>query len=319
MIALSTCWNSHRHTDGGDMVAEIAAMGFDTVEISHGLKLNLLPGIQDAFHSGKIKICGLHNFCPSPVEILADAPDCYEFTSDKKNDRDRALKLTLKTLDLAAEFSARYVVVHLGSVPMRSVTAQLEEMATSGKLFSKEYSRLKLEAVRERERLGPTYLDRAREALEKICERAGELGVTVAVESRSHYEQVPTERELEGLIDEFQDTGAIGYWHDFGHVQRKANLGFLNHHQWLARMQPNLVGCHLHDVVWPARDHMIPFEGSLDFDELMPLVPAGTPVVWELSLRRKKANIIAALPRWRELFDNRASASSDTATRLSAQ
>lgn len=284
------------------MVAEIAAMGFDTVELSHGLNVSLIPGIQSAFRAGKIKICGVHNFCPSPVEIQGDAPDCYEFTSPVERERERALHLTLKSLETAADFSARYVVVHLGSVRMRPITSKLEALAHGGNLFSREYTQLKLEAVREREKLGPAFLEGAKEALGTIADRARELGITVAVESRSHYEQVPTERELAALIEEFGTDGTVGYWHDFGHVQRKANLGLVDHRQWLDRMVPHLVGCHVHDVVWPARDHMIPFEGTLDFSQLIPLLPPGCPLVWELSLRRKKKDIVAALPRWREMF-----------------
>ena len=78
------------------MVDEITGMGFDTIEISHGLKVSLLPGLQKAFKEGRMKVCGLHNFCPSPVELLIDAPDAYEFTSHRALERARALKLTLR-------------------------------------------------------------------------------------------------------------------------------------------------------------------------------------------------------------------------------
>jgi hypothetical protein len=40
----------------------------------------------------------------------------------------------------------------------------------------------------------------------------------------------------------------------------------------------------------------------VDFDTLMPLVPRGRPVVWEISSRRRKQTIIEALPKWRERF-----------------
>ena len=112
----------HRHTDGRAMVREIAEMGFDTVEVSHGLRLPLLPGIQEAVNHGEIRVCGVHNFCPSPVEVVVDAPDCYEFTSDLKLDRERAVSMTLKTLETAADLSAEYVVLHLGSIPMPRIT-----------------------------------------------------------------------------------------------------------------------------------------------------------------------------------------------------
>ena len=48
----------------------------------------------------------------------------------------------------------------------------------------------------------------------------------VAVESRSSYEQVPSEREMLRILDDFPAPW-VGYWHDFGHVQLKANLGLL--------------------------------------------------------------------------------------------
>ena len=42
MIAFSTCWNSQKHSDGYTMIKEIVDLGFDTIEISHGLKISLL-------------------------------------------------------------------------------------------------------------------------------------------------------------------------------------------------------------------------------------------------------------------------------------
>ena len=58
----------------------------------------------------------------------------------------------------------------------------------------------------------------------------------------------------------------VGYWHDFGHVQVKHNLGFLDHVEWLREVAPRLVGCHLHDTQWPGRDHMAPFTGDVEYD-----------------------------------------------------
>ncbi len=128
MIAFSTCWNSNRHTDGASVINEIIGLGFDSIEVSHGLKVSLLPGIQDAVHQGKVDVVGVHNFCPSPVEVMIDAPDCYEFTSHRSYDRKRSLDLTLTTLEHAASLGAKYAVIHMGSAPMKKVTPRLEEL-----------------------------------------------------------------------------------------------------------------------------------------------------------------------------------------------
>lgn len=302
MLSFSTCWNSSRHQDGETMVDEILSLGgIDTIEISHGLKVSLLPGIRKAFQAGRIKVSGVHNFCPSPVELMIDAPDAYEFTSHRPNDRDRAMALTLKTIETAAEFNAKYVVLHLGTVPMGKPSAKLTDMVIAGEHNSRKYVKAKLKMIKTRESLGGLYLGRAREALAKIAEHAEKHGVPVAVESRSHYEQVPDEREMAALMAEVAGPW-IGYWHDFGHVQLKANLSLLDHYQWLSSMIPYMIGSHLHDVIWPERDHRVPFQGSVDFDHLLPLVPPEKPMVWELSYRRKMEDIQLALPLWRAKY-----------------
>ena len=155
MLSFSTCWNSSRHTDGEEMVQEIVNMGFDTLEISHGLKVSLLPGIQRAYDKGFFKVSGVHNFCPSPVEVMIDAPDCYEFTSHREFERERALKLTLDTFDLAKKLDAKYVVLHMGSVPMKNHTKRLTQMLRDGKLNDRDFVKLKHRFIEARDPFAP--------------------------------------------------------------------------------------------------------------------------------------------------------------------
>jgi sugar phosphate isomerase/epimerase len=98
------------------------------------------------------------------------------------------------------------------------------------------------------------------------------------------------------------DPAVVGYWHDFGHVQVKHNLGFLDHFEWLARVAPRLIGCHLHDTKWPGRDHLAPFMGDVEYHRLIPLLPKDTLYVFEMSPRRTKEEITTALAQWRERF-----------------
>jgi sugar phosphate isomerase/epimerase len=160
----------------------------------------------------------------------------------------------------------------------------------------------KLAFVRKREALGPRYYGRAIEALEKIAEKAAEYGVRLAVESRSRFEDMPTEREMVALQEHFAGNPWVGYWHDFGHVQLKHNLGLLDHRQWLETISPHLIGGHVHDVEWPARDHRVPLTGTLVYEELLPFFPQGCPLVWELSPTRDAGQIRECLGKWRERF-----------------
>ena len=251
MNVFSTCWNSKRHEDGGAMCDEILSLGFDTIEASHGLPLTMLPGLVRAVDEKRIRVAGVHNFCPAPIEIQGDAPDAYRFTSHRPEQRARALRLTQESLRTAARLGARYVVLHLGTVEImkrREGTRLLERMARNGQLGSPAYLKFKGQLVRRRERLGSLYCDRAHEALHSLAEEARELGLVLAVEGRSHMEQVPGESEMLQLMAEFRDTPHVRYWHDFGHIQRKHNLLLPDPEQDLEALSPSLPASHTNDA-----------------------------------------------------------------------
>lgn len=299
-VSLSTCWNSHRHSDGREVAAEARQTGFEWIEVSHGTKISLLPGLLEAVAAGEVKVSSLHNFCPAPVEVLIDAPDAYEFTSPNVSERYRAVKLTLKTIEMAGRFGTDRVVVHLGSVPMPSITKKLEAMALAGGLYSRRYSETKLKLVELREKASAVHLDRVRAALEELIPECEKAGVKLGIETRSHYEQLPNQREMLLLLEEYKDCPWIGAWHDFGHVQRQANLGLVNHAQYLAQIAPRLIGCHVHDVQWPLKDHRAPLStGGVDLPGLLPLVPPDVPLVWEMSPGNRREQVGGAVEKWK--------------------
>ena len=73
------------------------------------------------------------------------------------------------------------------------------------------------------------------------------------------------------------------YWHDCGHAQIKANLGFIHHALHLESLAPRLAGFHVHDVIYPAGDHAAPGTGTVDFASLKPFVKPEHIKVFELS------------------------------------
>ena len=304
MLSISTCWNSARHTDGAAMLEELLGFGFDRVELGHGIRVSLLHGIQALFDGGRVQFSSLHNFCPLPVEIVHPSPDCLLFSSHREAERERAVRQTLQTIDFAGRLGAPNVVLHCGRVVMPPVTAQLIELIQSGRHLSPEYARLKTRAVQQREQIAPKHIARLKDCLARIVEHAAAKGVRLGLESRQAYEEIPSEREFPDLLEAYP-APTVGYWHDLGHVQIRHNLGFVDHADWLAKMAPRLIGCHLHDVLWPGRDHLAPFTGgSVDYDKLIPLLPRGTLFVWEMSPRRSREEIAESLRLWKEKFGN---------------
>ena len=302
-LSLSTCWNAHRYQDGLALAKEARDMGFREIEISHGTSLNLMPGLLKAVEKSIVRVSSLHAPCPAAVELPMDAPDAYEFTAKDEASRRRAHSLTVATLEMAARCGADRVVLHLGTAPVRSATATLERIAHDGGLHGRAYVREKLRFVAEREKAGAAVASRVRAALDALLPHAEKNRVRLGIETRSHFEQIPTVSEMAALLRDYADCPWIGAWHDFGHAQRQANLGFLNHEQYLTLTAPRLLGCHVHDVEWPARDHQIPYRhGGVDFDRLLPLLPEGLPLVWEMSPRQKRLDIIAAREAWEQRF-----------------
>jgi len=302
MISFSTCWDSGRHTAGDAMLREIKTkLGFDSIELGQGIRTPLVPGIQKMFDAGEIRISSLHNFCPLPAEGAPASLDRYKFSAVSAEEREAAVTQTLRTIDFAARLNAPFVVLHLGEVNMSLITERLIALAKAGRYLSREYVRIKISAVQERDKIAPVSLQRVKDCLRRIIEYAASKNVRIGLEARRDYEQIPTERELSELLEEM-NSPHLGYWHDFGHCQVKENLGFIDHAEWLRAVGPRTFGCHVQDCIWPAREGQLPFTGGVDFEKLVPLLPANCLFVWEMNPDRTADAIRQSVQIWKEHF-----------------
>ncbi len=282
MYSLSTCWNSHRHTDGREMLREIRELGFEYAELSHGIRISLVPGILDAVEAGEIKISSLHNFCPLPLGVNHAAPNLYEFSDERPRQRELAIKHTLKTFEFADRVKAPLVVLHLGSIEMKDYTGKLCEMLERGGKDSPKYERLSAEAARAREAKKEKFFGWTKETLQKILPEAEKHGLKLGCENRQALEEIPIESDFQFLFREISSP-CLCYWHDCGHAQIKENLGFIHHANHLESLRDRLAGFHIHDVQFPARDHAAPGTGTIDYAALKPFVKPEHIKVFELS------------------------------------
>jgi sugar phosphate isomerase/epimerase len=282
MYSLSTCWNSARHTDGRAMLREIRDLGFDHAELSHGIRISLVPGILDAVKAGEIKISTLHNFCPLPVGVTGPSPNLYEFSSDRERDRHLAIKHTLNTLDFAVRVGAPLVVLHFGSMDLKDYSGKLKTLLERGKRGTPEFYKLVAEANAAREAKKKKSYDRSRDTLRSLFGEAKLRGLKFGIEIREAVEELPIESDFKSLLEEFP-APVVYYWHDTGHAQIKHDLGFIDHAQFLSERADRLAGFHIHDVKFPARDHFPPGGGDIDFAALKPFVKSEHIKVFELS------------------------------------
>ncbi len=302
MYSFSTCWNSHRHSDGRAMLREIRDLGFEYAELSHGTRVALVPGILEAVDAGEIKISSLHNFCPLPMGVNHSAPNLYEFTADRARDRELAERYTLKTIEFAARVKAPAVVLHCGSVEMKDYTDKLIEMVARGERYTSKYESLCREAAEKREKKKELFVQRIKEELSKIVSIAEARGIKLGIENRQALEELPVEGDYHFLFQEVNSPSLV-YWHDTGHAQIKENLGLVDHALLLEAHRDRLAGFHLHDVQFPGRDHCAPGTGCIDFLSIKPLIKPNHIKVFELSPALSVDEVRKGVAHLRKIFD----------------
>jgi sugar phosphate isomerase/epimerase len=283
------------------MLREIRDLDFEYAELSHGIRISLLPGIFEAVEAGEIKISTLHNFCPLPMGVDRAAPNIYKFSSDDRRERESAFKHTMKTLETAVRVKAQLVVLHTGCIDMKDYTDKLIDMVGEGKKGTSKYEKLCQEVIEVREKKKTRYIENAYESIRRIVDEAKPRGLKLGIENREALEEIPFESDFDIFFKEFQDPTVV-YWHDTGHAQIKENLGFISHRLHLEALRGRLFGFHVHDVEFPGRDHRPPGLGTIDWESLKPIVEPRHLKVFELSPSVSPEDAKAGVARIKEVW-----------------
>lgn len=284
------------------MVEEILSLGFDHIELGYDLRMDLVPGLHKMIREGAVQVDSLHNFCPVPIGAPQGHPELYTLASMDRKIREGAIHHTSKAIRFAADVGAKVVIVHAGNVEMPRLSADLRALCEKGKQFSARYDKIKLELQLTREKKVRKQLDHLWDGIEKLIPVIAETGVQVALENLPTWEAMPSELEMENLCRQYATQG-LRYWHDIGHGQIRQNLGFINQERWMERLQPYMVGMHIHDVVAPAMDHLLPPQGQVDFAALKKFAKRDLIRVIEPAPRTPGENIVEAVRLLRQAWE----------------
>jgi sugar phosphate isomerase/epimerase len=302
-FAISSCWSSSRHKDGYDMLREMAELGFTHVELSHGVRVTLVPGVLKAVEEGVIQVSSVHNFCPLPPGVNHAAPNLYEPSARHYQEQEQWLRHTKHSIDFAAQVKARVLVLHLGSVrffwgnPANALRHYLENHPATDLAQDAGYQRV---LARARERLGKKinpFWEQTQASLAKIFDYAAGKNIRLGLENREKFDELPLDNDFASYLDSLPPGGPAGYWHDTGHARIKESIGVIDHHQHLARLAPRLIGCHLHDVDAEGHDHQPIGSGVVDFNMVSSFWRPEHVLVLELSPRVSVEDVIASKAR----------------------
>src|SRR5580704_3530568 len=158
------------------MLREMGALGFDRVELSHGIRISLVPGILKAVEEGVIKVGSTHNFCPLPMGAFQAAPNFFQPSSSDPRERDQWERQTKRSIDFAAQVGATLLVCHLGSVrylwlfPDRHMEAYRQAHPDAVKSGDKAYRALVERALVKLRRRLPPYWQRTQDCIRSVLD-----------------------------------------------------------------------------------------------------------------------------------------------------
>ena len=294
MIALSTLWNSTKAESAEKIISQILDIGFEAVELDYHLTGAIVDEMKQFLGSNIQTMC-IHNFCPIPDILPKEmaGSDAFLLSASGREERERAVEYTLRTIELADSLETRIVICHLGHVEISDPTETLIDLYDRGEKESEDYESLLLESKDKRQIEQQRNLDAVFFSLDRLIRRAEQLDVSIGIENRRKLSQIPDFDEIGIILGEF-DGANIGYWHNTGYAQLQDNLGIASHEDFLKQYSDKMIGIHLHDVKGTT-EHLVPGMGDLDFGIVSKYLQQDIVKVIQLKPKSDREEIMEAL------------------------
>jgi sugar phosphate isomerase/epimerase len=290
------------------MLREMRDLGFDRVELSHGIRITLVPGILKAVEEGLVKVGSTHNFCPLPMGVQHAAPNYFQPSSPDSRDRDQWVRHTKRSIDFAAQVGASVLVCHLGSVkyfwlqPDRRMEAYLVDHPDAARSGDKAYRALVEKALVNLRRKMVPFWQRTQDSVRSVLDYSAEKNVRLGLENREAFVELPVDADFPAFLAGMPPPAPVGYWHDSGHAHLKEGMGLLDHRGQLEANAHRQIGFHLHDVDSEGRDHQAIGTGTIDFDMVSRFWRPEHLFVIELSPRVSVEGVMASKARVESLL-----------------
>jgi len=228
-----------------------------------------------------VPISSIHSPCPAVLSSRGVPVNGLSLSSLDESERMEAISFTNKTIDLAANVSARAIVLHMGEVPIDvNLRDRLYKLHDGGYTQTKEYRQAKERLVDQRLSIADSYVNAARKSLRELSKYSRQKGIMLGLETRFHLNEIPDMDEMAELLDGVSEHVA-GYWHDVGHAEVQQQLGFSFHEEWLSRFKDRMVGIHLHDICGIS-DHQAPGKGNMNWEMIAKYLPRRIMKVCEI-------------------------------------
>jgi len=275
--ALSTLWAIHNFPTLQDFCTAAGRMGFRHIELNHQVNSGHLEGLDLAGY----RVSSVHEPCPADISTETLRNEDWLISAVDEEKRLKGMEAVKRSIDLAARLGAPLVVVHAGNVQADvGLERDLKTLVKTGQHFTEEYERLRERFMHQRREVSGPRLEAVKESLVELVDYASRGGVTLGLENRYHYMDIPTPDEMETLL-QLAQPGRLGFWLDTGHAHALGVLGLVDEAEWSARFADRIVGIHFHDAIG-TRDHNSPGRGEIDFAGLAARLPASAQRTLEI-------------------------------------
>jgi len=266
--SISSMWWNKETNSINEFLERGRKLGFPRFELNHQTPPEAFAQIDlDRYHIG-----ALHDPCPAiiPAKTLEKADQVITSTNEVL--RQRAVDGVKNTIDEAYRLAARHVVIHPGRIAGdHSMDDQLRELYRNGLKGTDEYEELRCKVMADRTDRSKPHMAALIKSLHEIIAFADGKGLTLGLENRYHYYELPVFGEMDTLLGEFKQEW-VGWQFDIGHLQVLTELGVTTFDPWLERFGRRIVGVHLHDVKG-ITDHQSPGKGEVDFKKIAAALP----------------------------------------------
>ena len=294
-LALSTMFaQQERFADGAAFARLARDAGYDAIEISHSTPVEKIERILE---SAALPVTSVHQPAPWVRHSNGRGNSHVNLAGLDAEERGAAIGYARKSIEWCARIGANRLIVHLGHVG--EVTEQFEEelemrrMFDSGHAGDERFLELREALMQRRRAEAEPYLDAARKSLVELVRAAEPHRVTIGVENRFHYHEIPHPVEYEQVFEGL-DPEQAGYWHDVGHAEVLHRLELIDRHAWLDGWSKRIVGAHLHDVLGLG-DHRAPGDGDVNWDYVVAGIRRLPAYTLEINQHQPDENVRGAI------------------------
>lgn len=300
MIALSTSWKSSGLDDGEALLQAVERFDVSAIELEYRITEAMFQQMRQALKRSDLQVVSLHNFFPHPGMMPRSmaSGDLFLLSHPHKEERQRAVQWTVRTIEHATDLEASAVVLHCGYVDMDSELDVLRRYLKEDRIHSDEAGEFIRSKLAEREEKSFRYLDNLLFSLERLIRTAERYGIGLGLENRYGYHELPGMTELDIIFSEFSG-GPVGYWHDTGHAHANEVFTLVEPEALLKKYADKLIGVHFHDARG-GDDHLPLGTGEINFEAMRPYLKEETLRVVELKPGTSDSEVSESLEFLRE-------------------